>query len=77
MGSLLNDPAVVDHHDPVRAGDRGQAVGDDEGGSALEQPCQRALNQVPRFKKMVCYLAMRAYEERPPMSTIIEHRDKR
>ena len=43
MLSLLNDPSVVDHHDPVCAGDGGETVGDDESCPPFEQPRQGAL----------------------------------
>ena len=36
MRALLDDPAVMDHNDPVGVGDGGQAVGNDEGGAAFQ-----------------------------------------
>ena len=43
-GAALDDAAAVQHQDGVGVGDRGQAVGDDEGGAALAQPVERALD---------------------------------
>ena len=46
MGSLLDDPALVEHHDPVHPGDGGQAVGDDQGRGVAHQEPQGLLDQV-------------------------------
>src|SRR5687768_8320945 len=40
VGALLDDPAVLQHHDPARLADRRQAVGDDDRGAPGEQPPQ-------------------------------------
>lgn len=45
MGTLFGDPALVDHVHPVCIAHGGQAVGDDDGGPAFEQPCKRILDQ--------------------------------
>ena len=44
MCALLNDPAIVDDHDPVRVGDGREPVRNDERDAALEQPHQRRLD---------------------------------
>ena len=46
MRSLLNNPSTMDDHNPVCAGDRGQAVRDDERRPPIEQPRQRASNDL-------------------------------
>src|SRR5205085_5217439 len=45
MRALLDDPAMIHDDAPVGGANGGEAVGDDEGGAALHQPFQRALNQ--------------------------------
>src|SRR5205085_12152009 len=42
----LHDFALVEDDDQVGAGDRAEAVGDDEGGAALEQVGQRRLDEL-------------------------------
>ena len=44
MAAGRDDPAVLQHDDPVGAADGGQAVGDDQGGATLQQRRQRALD---------------------------------
>ena len=44
MGALLGDAVVVDDQDALRRTDGGQAVGDDEGGTALGQLVKGALD---------------------------------
>jgi len=46
MRSLLDDSSVVDHHNTVCAGDRREAVGDDECCPPLEQPEQGVLDDL-------------------------------
>src|SRR6185436_11756355 len=43
--AVLDEPAPVDDVDDVRALDRGQAVGDDDGGAVRHQLRQRLLHQ--------------------------------
>ena len=45
VGSPLNNPAVVQDHDAVGVADGGQAVGNDEGGTALHQGVHALLHQ--------------------------------
>lgn len=49
MGAALQDSALIDIHDTVRALDGGEAVGNDEGGTALQQLVQALLQQDLRF----------------------------
>ncbi len=43
MASGLHDAAVINVHDPVAAADRGETVGDDEGGSSLKHGVEAGL----------------------------------
>src|SRR5690348_125807 len=45
VAALLDDPAVLHHQDPVRVGDRAEAVGDDEARAAGHQRVQAALDE--------------------------------
>jgi capsular exopolysaccharide synthesis family protein len=44
VGALLDHAAVLEHHDPPGAADRGQAVCDHDRGAAREQPAQAGLD---------------------------------
>src|SRR5438128_2427532 len=45
VGSLLDDPAVLEHDDPACVADRREPVGDDDRGSVRHQPAQSLLDQ--------------------------------
>ena len=51
MGSVLDDPAVVDYGDPVGPHGGGQPVGDEDGCPALQHRIQRPLDH--RFREQV------------------------
>jgi hypothetical protein len=42
--SLLDDLAVLEHHDQVGVADRREAVGDDERGATVQEASQRAFD---------------------------------
>ena len=44
VGALLGDLAVLEHHDPARLADRGEAVGDHDRGAAGEQAPEALLD---------------------------------
>ena len=46
MAAALDDPALLHDHDAVRVADRGETVGDDEGGTALHEGVQAFLYQL-------------------------------
>jgi hypothetical protein len=49
VAALLDDAALVHHHDPVRSPDRRKAVGDDQRGTGGHQPVERILDQPLAF----------------------------
>ena len=48
VAALLGNHAALDHQDPVRLQDRGQAVGDDDAGSSCHELLQGVLDCVLR-----------------------------
>ena len=44
MGAGLDNPAVIDNHDPVRMPNCGKSVGNDNRGSVLHQAFEGLLN---------------------------------
>ena len=44
VGALLDDAALIHDQDAVGGADRGEAVGDDEGGAPLHQPVEGLLH---------------------------------
>ena len=44
MATLLHNPALVHHHNPIGVADRAQPVGDHQGGAVLGDLRQRALD---------------------------------
>ena len=70
MGAELDDLAVVDDGDAVGAHRGGEAVGDEDGGAALEQHVERLLDlrlglEVEVRRGLVEHEDARAGEERP------------
>jgi len=49
VGAPFHDAALVDHENLVRVDDGGKAVGDDEGGAALQEPFQGPLDEALRL----------------------------
>src|SRR5688572_18682692 len=49
VGALFDDASFIDDDDAVGVLDRGEAVGDDEGGAALGQLGQRCLDRAFSF----------------------------
>src|SRR4051794_12284880 len=45
VGAFLDDPSMLHHQDEIGVPDRREAVGDDEGGSALHRIGHRRLDQ--------------------------------
>ena len=44
VGAVRHHPAGVHEHDPIRQADGGQPVGDDQGGAALHEALQVAVD---------------------------------
>src|SRR2546428_14123585 len=49
VSALLNNAAAVQDDDAIGLTDRGQAVGNDEGGTPFHQPVQRLLDRLLPF----------------------------